>query len=114
MEGKTALVTGSGRGIGRAIARRLVEAGANVMLNDLARKYAFVKEVRGFGLMIGVEMEIPGKQMVLDAIAEGLLINCTHDTVLRFLPPYIVTERDVDTAVKILGKIFAKQKGSPA
>ena len=86
----------------------------HVMLNDLARKYAFVKEVRGFGLMIGVEMEIPGKQMVLDAMQEGLLINCTHDTVLRFLPPYIVTERDVDTAVRILGRIFAKQKGSPA
>jgi len=86
----------------------------HLMLNELARKHSFVKEVRGFGLMIGLEMEIPGKQMVLDAIAEGLLINCTHDTVLRFLPPYIVTERDVDTAVKILGKIFAKQKGSPA
>jgi len=86
----------------------------HVMLNDLARKHSFVKEVRGFGLMIGVEMEIPGKQMVLDAMADGLLINCTHDTVLRFLPPYIITERDVDTAVKVLAKIFAKQKGSPA
>jgi acetylornithine/N-succinyldiaminopimelate aminotransferase len=86
----------------------------HVMLNELARKHAFVKEVRGFGLMIGIEMEIPGKQMVLDAMAEGLLINCTHETVLRFLPPYIVTERDVDAALKILSKIFAKQKGSPA
>jgi predicted acetylornithine/succinylornithine family transaminase len=86
----------------------------HLMLNDLARKHPFIKEVRGFGLMIGVEMEIPGKQMVLDAMADGLLINCTHDTVLRFLPPYITTERDVDTAVKVLGKIFAKQKGSPA
>jgi predicted acetylornithine/succinylornithine family transaminase len=86
----------------------------HLMLNELARKHSFVKEVRGFGLMLGVEMEIPGKQMVLDAMADGLLINCTHDTVLRFLPPYIITERDVDTAVKILAKVFAKQKGSPA
>jgi predicted acetylornithine/succinylornithine family transaminase len=84
----------------------------HLMLNELARKHTFVKEVRGFGLMIGVEMEIPGKQMVLDAMADGLLINCTHETVLRFLPPYIVTERDVDSAVKVLGKIFAKQKGA--
>ena len=60
--------------------------------------------------MIGVEMEIPGKQMVLDAMAEGLLINCTHETVLRFLPPYIVTEKEVDAAMKVLGKIFSKQK----
>lgn len=86
----------------------------HLMLNELARKHAFVKEVRGFGLMIGVDLAIPGKQMVLDAMAEGLLINCTHDTVLRFLPPYIVTERDVDVAVKILAKIFARQKGGQA
>jgi len=66
--------------------------------------------VRGFGLMIGVELHIPGKQLVLDAIAEGLLINCTHETVLRFLPPYIVTEKEVDQAVKTVGKVLAKAK----
>ncbi len=60
--------------------------------------------------MLGVELHMPGKQMVLDAMAEGLLINCTHDTVLRFLPPYIITEKEVDQAVKILGKILAKVK----
>jgi acetylornithine/N-succinyldiaminopimelate aminotransferase len=86
----------------------------HVMLNELARKHAFVKEVRGFGLMIGVELAIPGKQIVLDALAEGLLINCTHDTVLRLLPPYIVTEREVDVAVKVLGKLFERQKGASA
>jgi predicted acetylornithine/succinylornithine family transaminase len=86
----------------------------HLMLNELARKYSFVREVRGYGLMIGMELEMPGKQMVTDAMAEGLLINCTHDTVLRLLPPYILSERDVDTAVKILGRVFAKQKGSPA
>jgi predicted acetylornithine/succinylornithine family transaminase len=82
----------------------------HVMLNDLARKHSFVKEVRGFGLMLGVELAIPGKQLVLDAMAEGLLINCTHDTVLRFLPPYIATEKEVDQAIKILGRLFAKVK----
>ena len=80
----------------------------NVELKELARKHGFVKEVRGFGLMLGVELTIPGKQIVLNAIAEGLLINCTHDTVLRFLPPYIITEKEVDQAVKILGKLFGK------
>ena len=79
-------------------------------IRDLARKHGFVKEVRGFGLMIGVELTVPGKQMVLDAMAEGLLINCTHDTVLRFLPPYIVTEKEVDQAIKVLAKVFAKVK----
>jgi acetylornithine/succinyldiaminopimelate/putrescine aminotransferase len=82
----------------------------HVTLNELARKHGFVKEVRGFGLMLGMELTMPGKQIVLDALAEGLLINCTHDTVLRFLPPYIATEKEVDQAVKILAKIFAKVK----
>jgi predicted acetylornithine/succinylornithine family transaminase len=82
----------------------------HVELNELARKHSFIKEVRGFGLMIGVELTMPGKQLVLDAMAQGLLINCTHDTVLRFLPPYIITEKEVDMAVRTLGKIFAKVK----
>jgi predicted acetylornithine/succinylornithine family transaminase len=82
----------------------------HVVLNELARKHGFVKEVRGFGLMLGMELAVPGKQIVLDAMAEGLLINCTHETVLRFLPPYIATEKEVDQAVKTLGKLFAKVK----
>ncbi|HTS64308.1 MAG TPA: aspartate aminotransferase family protein [Candidatus Acidoferrales bacterium] len=82
----------------------------HVVLNELARKHAVIKEVRGFGLMLGAELHVSGKQMVLDAMAEGLLINCTHDTVLRFLPPYIVTEKDVDQAAKVLQKILAKAK----
>ena len=83
-----------------------------LLLSEQARKHPFIKEVRGFGLMIGVEMEIPGKQMVLDAMADGLLINCTHENVLRFLPPYIVTEKDVDAAMKVLSRIFARQKAA--
>ena len=82
----------------------------HVTLNELARKHGFVKEVRGFGLMLGMELTVPGKQIVLDAMAAGLLINCTHDTVLRFLPPYIATEKEVDQAVKTLAKVFAKVK----
>jgi len=78
-------------------------------LGDLGRKHSFIREVRGHGLMIGLDLEVPGKQMVLDAQARGLLLNCTHDTVLRFLPPYIVTESEVDQAVRILDAIFAAQ-----
>jgi predicted acetylornithine/succinylornithine family transaminase len=78
-------------------------------LQDLANRYSFIREVRGEGLMIGVQLDMPGKQMVNDALADGLLINCTHDTVLRFLPPYIITEREIDVAITKLGKIFKKQ-----
>ena len=77
-------------------------------LQDLTRHFSFIKEVRGFGLMIGMELDVPGKQIVLDGMAEGLLFNCTHDTVLRFLPPYIITEPEVDRAVKVLTKALKK------
>ena len=77
-------------------------------LRGLQGKYGFVKEVRGAGLMIGVELDIPGKQMVFDGIENGLLFNCTHDTVLRFLPAYILKEKHVDKSIKLLKKIFAK------
>jgi acetylornithine/N-succinyldiaminopimelate aminotransferase len=79
-------------------------------LADLQRHFPFITEVRGQGLMIGLQLDIPGKQFVLDAIAEGMLMNCTHDTVLRFLPPYILTEKQVDSAVGKLKKIFKKAK----
>jgi acetylornithine/N-succinyldiaminopimelate aminotransferase len=83
-------------------------------LNELAHKHSFIKEVRGTGLMIGVELTVPGKQLVLDAMDQGLLINCTHDVVLRFLPPYILTEKDVDKATGVLAKIFKKFKPETA
>lgn len=75
-------------------------------LQEFAKKYSFVKEVRGVGLMIGVELTSPCKQLVVDAMNEGLLLNCTHETVLRFLPPYIVTKKEIDAAVRILAKLF--------
>jgi len=75
-------------------------------LQELQQKFSFVREVRGQGLMVGVELSISGKQLVLDAIEQGLLINCTHETVLRFLPPYIVTEKEIDRAVRILKSVF--------
>jgi predicted acetylornithine/succinylornithine family transaminase len=75
-------------------------------LNELCAGFEFVKEVRANGLMIGIELKMPGKQLVLDAMEEGLLINCTHDVVLRFLPPFIITEKEIDQAVRTLKKIF--------
>lgn len=77
-------------------------------LTEMMPKFAFIKEVRGEGLMVGVELAVPCKQMVLDGIAQGLLFNCTHDHVLRFLPPYVLKEQDVDRAINILTSIFEK------
>jgi acetylornithine/N-succinyldiaminopimelate aminotransferase len=83
-------------------------------LMELAKHFGFVKEIRGFGLMLGIELDIPGKQIVLAAMEEGVLLNCTHDTVLRMLPPYIITEKEIDRGIRILNKVFkAAAKRSP-
>jgi acetylornithine/N-succinyldiaminopimelate aminotransferase len=83
-------------------------------LTELAKKYSFIKEVRGYGLMIGVELDFSGKQIVLDLMAEGVLMNCTHNVVLRALPPYILTEQDVDRAIRVLDKVLKKAKAPEA
>jgi predicted acetylornithine/succinylornithine family transaminase len=88
---------------------RNVGAYFRMKLDGLMREFSFITEIRGQGLMIGMQLDIPGKQFVLDAMAEGILINCTHDTVLRFLPPYILTEKQVDFAAAKLKKIFRKR-----
>ncbi len=82
-------------------------------LTELMRTFSFIKDVRGQGLMIGLELDFSCKQLVLDGIREGVLFNCTHDTVLRFLPPYILSEQDVDRAIAVLVKIFKNANAAP-
>lgn len=79
-------------------------------LRLLQAKFSFIREVRGEGLMLGVEIDFPCKQFVQDGMEAGLLLNVTHDTVVRFLPAYIFTEREVDRAMRGLKRVFAKAK----
>jgi acetylornithine/succinyldiaminopimelate/putrescine aminotransferase len=79
-------------------------------LTELSRRFSFIKEVRGVGLMIGVELDFSCKQIVLDCIEEGVLINCTHEYTLRALPPYIITEQEVDRAITVLKRVFKNAK----
>jgi acetylornithine/succinyldiaminopimelate/putrescine aminotransferase len=81
-----------------------------MQLTELQKRYSFIKEIRGVGLMIGVELEFPAKQVGLDCIQQGMLINVTHGVTLRALPPYILTEHDVDRAITILNRVFKKTK----
>ena len=73
-------------------------------LVGLKKKYSVIKEVRGLGLILGVDLAINGKDVVDYCLDKGLIINCTHDTVLRLLPPLIITKKNIDYAVKILGE----------
>jgi predicted acetylornithine/succinylornithine family transaminase len=77
-------------------------------LRGLGKKYTFIREIRGEGLMIGVETEFPCKQAVGLAQEEGLLLNVTHDNVIRMLPAYVITEKEVDRALRGLSKVFRR------
>ncbi len=71
-------------------------------LEQLKQKHSIIDSVRGIGLMIGVQLTGPGKQIVDRCLADGLRINCTHETVLRFMPPMIATTDHIDQAIGIL------------
>lgn len=77
-------------------------------LESLGKKYPFVKAVRGIGLMIGMGLTIPGGDIVKKGHERGILLNVTHDTVLRFVPPLIVTKQEINSMIEILDGIFAE------
>jgi predicted acetylornithine/succinylornithine family transaminase len=77
-------------------------------LEALAKKHSIIDHVRGIGLMIGIELNAAGGGIVSKCLELGLRINCTHDTILRFMPPMTVTSDQLDEAVDILDKAIAK------
>jgi acetylornithine/N-succinyldiaminopimelate aminotransferase len=79
-------------------------------LKNLKDKYPFIKEIRGIGLMIGMELSFNGSDIVKEMLKKGYLINCTSDTVLRFLPPLIVKKEHIDELVNALDEVFSEIK----
>jgi acetylornithine/N-succinyldiaminopimelate aminotransferase len=78
-------------------------------LEGLKSKFpSIIKDIRGIGLMAGVELSIEGKPIVEESIKKGLLINCTHDKVLRLMPALNITKKEIDKAISILGKVFGE------
>jgi len=64
-------------------------------LETLAAQFGFVRAIRGQGLIVGVDLAVEGAPFVQEALRRGLLINCTHDHILRLLPPFIIRAKDV-------------------
>ena len=88
------------------------------LLNHVARVGNYFKEkltslgvgkVKGKGLMLGLELEKPCKDFVLKGLKKGLVFNCTAQRVLRFLPPLVITEYEIDRAVEILEEILKEE-----
>ncbi len=79
-------------------------------LRGLAKKHDAITEVRGKGLMVAAELDSAdlAKKTVAEMLKRKILINCTSDTVLRFLPPYILERKHVDAAIAALDEIFTE------
>ena len=76
-------------------------------LERLRAELPVIKEVRGEGLMMAAELTAPGKPVVQQALAAGVIINCTQEKVLRFLPPLIAEPAHVDELLRVLRPILA-------
>jgi predicted acetylornithine/succinylornithine family transaminase len=79
-------------------------------LKIVVEKSAAAKEVRGRGFIQGINLEIPARPIVDAALAEGVLFNSTQDTVVRFLPPFLLEEKHVDKGMRVLKKLLRKRR----
>ena len=75
-------------------------------LRGLAEKFDSIADVRGKGCMIGMELKVPGADIVKRCMEAGLLINCTHDTVIRFYPSMVATPQEIEEGVAIVEKVM--------
>jgi acetylornithine aminotransferase len=82
-------------------------------LDECKEHHRLVKEVRGLGLLQGMQLDSDARGVVSDCLVRGLLINCTSDQVLRFVPPLIITEREIDRLLDGLSQIFSRRAASP-
>ena len=71
-------------------------------MRDLSQNWSAIKEVRGKGLMIGIELAFPGGPVVTEMMKRGVLSNCASNNVIRLVPPLIITKEEIDTVVDVL------------
>jgi acetylornithine/N-succinyldiaminopimelate aminotransferase len=79
-------------------------------LKTVVENSAAAKEVRGRGFIQGINLEIPARPIVDEALAEGVLFNSTQDTVVRFLPPFLLEEKHVDKGIRVLKRLLRKKR----
>jgi len=83
-------------------------------LKTLAEKSAAASGVRGRGFIQGIQLEIPARPIVDAGLAEGVLFNSTQDTVVRFLPPFLLEEKHVDKGIRVLKKLLGRKRKKAA
>ena len=87
-----------------AVGRHAIER-----LNAMRKQAPFIKDVRGRGMMIGCELTVPGANIVNRCMERGLLINCTHETVLRMLPAMNISRALMDEGLEILEQVLIEE-----
>jgi acetylornithine/N-succinyldiaminopimelate aminotransferase len=92
--------------------RRVTDIGA-YFLTSLAklrkRRPELIREVRGLGLMAGAELTFPGKGVVAKMLKRGFVMNCAHETTLRFLPPYIIRQSELRAMLTNLEEVLSEE-----
>jgi acetylornithine/succinyldiaminopimelate/putrescine aminotransferase len=83
-------------------------------LQEIVEKRSAAREVRGRGFIQGIQLEIPARPIVDAGLAEGVLFNATQDTVVRFLPPFLLEEKHVDKGIRVLKKLLGKKRKKAA
>ncbi len=79
-------------------------------LKEVVEKKSAATGVRGRGFIQGIQLEIPARPIVDEALAEGVLFNSTQDTVVRFLPPFLMEEKHIDKGIRVLKKLLGKKR----
>jgi acetylornithine aminotransferase len=80
-------------------------------LLELKSKYSFIQEVRGKGLLLGLDLSCDGVSIVKACMERGFLINCTQEHILRFIPPLIIQEAQIDSLIVCLDNVFEETAG---
>jgi acetylornithine/N-succinyldiaminopimelate aminotransferase len=79
-------------------------------LAKLSEQFSCIRESRGMGLLQGLELTIDGKPFVIECLERRVLINCTMGRVLRFVPPFIISNSQIDRLLGVLSDVFSKRK----
>jgi acetylornithine/N-succinyldiaminopimelate aminotransferase len=83
-------------------------------LEKVVEKRSAAKAVRGRGFIQGIQLDMPARPIVDEGLAEGVLFNSTQDTVVRFLPPFLLEEKHVDRGIRVLNKLLGRKRKAAA
>ncbi len=79
-------------------------------LATLSKQFSCIRESRGMGLLQGLELSIDGTPLVMECLKQRVIINCTIGRVLRFVPPFIISNTQIDRLLNVLSNVLSKQQ----